>query len=93
MAGFILGQELAKVIPGVWLIESLELRGCRLFGVATIRAWMIRAGLLIRNGKAFTRKVQHYRGYIGVIQGIYWGYIGRMEKNTETTTLHRVIEA
>ena len=26
-------------------------------------------------------------GYIGVILGLYWGYIGIMEKKMETTTM------
>ena len=28
-----------------------------------------------------------YRGYIGAIEGIYWRYVGIMEKNMETTIL------
>ena len=31
-----------------------------------------------------------FRVYIGVILGLYWGYIGRMEKDMETTIGFRV---
>ena len=27
-----------------------------------------------------------YRNYMGIILGLYWGYIGIMEKKIETTT-------
>ena len=30
------------------------------------------------------------RGYIGVIQGIYWAYIGTMENKMETTIVYGV---
>ena len=30
--------------------------------------------------------VGSYRGYIGVIKGLHWDYIGMMEKNMESTT-------
>ena len=30
--------------------------------------------------------IRTYRNYIGIILGLYWGYIGIMEKKIETTT-------
>ena len=33
-----------------------------------------------------------YRDYIGVILGLYWGYIGIMEKKMETTIMENQME-
>ena len=42
-------------------------------------------GLYWENGK---ENGNYYNGlYIGVMLGLYWGYIGRMEKNMETTIM------
>ena len=40
-------------------------------------------GLCWDNGKE-NGNYRDYRAFIGVIQGMYWGYIGIMENKTET---------